>query len=92
MEVKQEQLPAVLPSKQTTSQSVPPVDVSDVAEACFENDRDRLREFLISWFDLSSSSQSWSRPGMSFAEKLWAHFYSSDLSGYARERGGIVEH
>ena len=56
-------------------------DCCDIAEACFENDRDRLREFIMSWLELSASSQDWFSPDMSFAEKLWAHFYSSDASG-----------
>ena len=29
--------------------------------ACFENDRNRLREFIISWFMLNSKKQSWYR-------------------------------
>ena len=32
--------------------------------ACFENDRNRLREFLISWFDLSANKQSWYRSAL----------------------------
>ena len=29
--------------------------------ACFQNDRDRLREFLISWFEISAKKQPWYR-------------------------------
>ena len=29
--------------------------------ACYQNDRDRLREFLISWFQISAKKQPWYR-------------------------------
>ena len=29
--------------------------------ACYQNDRDRLREFLVSWFQLSAKKQPWYR-------------------------------
>eukprot|EP00092_Neocalanus_flemingeri_P006533 GFUD01007043.1.p1 GENE.GFUD01007043.1~~GFUD01007043.1.p1 ORF type:complete len:334 (+),score=100.34 GFUD01007043.1:204-1205(+) len=48
-------------------------------DACYENDRNRLREFLMSWFLLSAKKQSWYSPGMSRGEELWGHFYSADL-------------
>eukprot|EP00090_Calanus_glacialis_P009747 TRINITY_DN18146_c0_g1_i1.p1 TRINITY_DN18146_c0_g1~~TRINITY_DN18146_c0_g1_i1.p1 ORF type:complete len:300 (+),score=69.35 TRINITY_DN18146_c0_g1_i1:195-1094(+) len=48
-------------------------------DACFENDRNRLREFLMSWFLLSAKKQSWYIPGMSRGEELWGHFYSADV-------------
>jgi len=48
--------------------------------ACFENDRNRLREFIISWFLLNSKKQSWYSHGMSYAEELWGHFYSMDTN------------
>ena len=35
--------------------------VSPLTAACFENDRNRLREFIISWFLLNSKKQSWYR-------------------------------
>lgn len=49
--------------------------------ACFENDRNRLREFIMSWFMLNSKKQSWYSHGMSYAEELWGHFYSMDSNG-----------
>merc|ERR1712106_1152802 len=49
-------------------------------DACFENDRNRLREFLMSWFLLSAKKQSWYIPGMSRGEELWGHFYSADVN------------
>jgi len=49
--------------------------------ACFENDRNRLREFIMSWFSLNSRHQSWYSHGMSYAEQLWGHFYSLDTNG-----------
>jgi len=48
-------------------------------DACFENDRDRLREFLLSWLLLSAKKESWYIPGMSRGEEFWGHFYSADL-------------
>lgn len=46
--------------------------------ACFENDRNRLREFLINWFQLMAPKQPWFSHGMSYAEELWGHFFSMD--------------
>jgi len=48
--------------------------------ACFENDRNRLREFLASWLLLSSKKQTWYIPGMSRGEELRGHFYSADTN------------
>jgi len=48
--------------------------------ACFENDRNRMREFMINWFKLSSPKQEWYSHGMSYYEELWGHFYASDVS------------
>jgi len=48
-------------------------------EACFENDRNRLREFLQSWLLLSAKKESWYISGMSRGEELWGHFYSADM-------------
>jgi len=48
--------------------------------ACFENDRNRMREFIINWFKLSSHKQEWYSRGMSYYEELWGHFYASDAS------------
>jgi len=50
-----------------------------IPDACFENDRNRLREFLISWASLSASQESWYTPGMTLGEELWGHFYSADI-------------
>jgi len=47
-------------------------------DACFENDRNRLREFLISWASLSAKKQPWYTSGMTSGEELWGHFYSAD--------------
>lgn len=47
-------------------------------DACFENDRNRLREFLMSWFLLSAKKQPWYISGMSRGEELWGHFYTAD--------------
>jgi len=47
-------------------------------DACFENDRNRLREFLISWSSLSAKKRSWYTPGMTHGEELWGHFYQAD--------------
>ena len=30
-------------------------------DACFQNDRDRLREFIINWFQISAKKQEWYR-------------------------------
>ena len=30
-------------------------------EACFQNDRDRLREFIANWFQISAKKQGWYR-------------------------------
>ena len=49
-----------------------------MTDACFENDRNRLREFIMSWFELNSRSQVWYSHGMSYAEMIWGHFYSLD--------------
>jgi len=46
--------------------------------ACFENDRNRLREFLVSWFNLSASKQDWYSHGMSYDEILSGHFTAMD--------------
>lgn len=43
-------------------------------DACFQNDRDRLREFIINWFQISAKKQNWYSAGMSSGEELWAHF------------------
>ena len=59
-EQEEHQTPVALPSKFKSSLTNSPSDDQfDIAEACFENDRNRLREFIMSWFDLSSSSQQW---------------------------------
>jgi len=50
-----------------------------IPDACFQNDRNRLREFLMSWFTLSAKRQHWYIPGMSRGEELWEHFYLADL-------------
>jgi len=50
-----------------------------IPDACFENDRNRLREFLISWASLSAKKQNWYTPGMTLGEELWGHFYTADL-------------
>jgi len=50
-----------------------------IPDACFENDRNRLREFLISWTSLSAKKQTWYTPGMTVGEELWGHFYSADI-------------
>jgi len=49
-----------------------------IPDACFENDRNRLREFLISWASLSAKRQHWFTSGMTFSEELWGHFYTAD--------------
>lgn len=49
--------------------------------ACFENDRNRLREFMISWFQLISKSQVWYSHGMTYPEELWGHFFNMDSNG-----------
>jgi len=49
--------------------------------ACYENDRNRLREFIMSWFELNSRGQAWYSHGMSYAEMIWGHFYSLDKNG-----------
>merc|ERR1712244_42199 len=43
-------------------------------DACFQNDRDRLREFLMDWFEISAKQQPWYIPGMSRGEELLGHF------------------
>jgi len=48
---------------------------------CLENDRNRLREFLISWLNLSSSRQPWYRHGISYSEILSGHFTAMDKNG-----------
>jgi len=48
--------------------------------ACFQNDRDRLREFLVSWLQLTARQQPWHTRGMSWAEIIWGHFYSLDTN------------
>jgi len=48
--------------------------------ACFENDRNRLLEFLVSWFNLSASKQDWYSHGMSSDEILSGHFTAMDVS------------
>jgi len=50
-----------------------------IPDACFENDRNRLREFLISWSSLSAKKQTWYTPGMTLGEELWGHFYTADI-------------
>lgn len=47
-------------------------------DACFENDRNRLREFLVSWLSLSAKKQPWYTPGMTAGEELWGQFYTGD--------------
>jgi len=42
--------------------------------ACYQNDRDRLREFLVSWFQISAKKQPWYSSGMSPGEELWGHY------------------
>jgi len=59
--------------QQNTLKKVP------IPDACFENDRNRLREFLISWASLSAKKQSWYTPGMTLGEELWGHFYTADI-------------
>lgn len=51
--------------------------------ACYQNDRDRLREFLISWFQISAKKQLWYSPGMSPGEELWSHFNA--ISNYQQQ-------
>jgi len=62
-------------------------------DACFENDRNRLREFLMSWFLISAKKQSWYSAGMSRGEELWGHFYSADLNkDLAMDTGELMEY
>jgi len=56
--------------------------------ACYQNDRDRLREFLISWFQISAKKQPWYSPGMSPGEELWGHFNAiNDKQGQSSKLG-----
>jgi len=55
-----------------TSKQVP------IPDACFENDRNRLREYFISWMSLTAKKQPWYTAGMGGAEEVWGHFYSAD--------------
>lgn len=48
--------------------------------ACFENDRNRLREFLVSWLDLSSRKHHWFSHGMTHNEILTGHFTGMDVN------------
>merc|ERR1719483_3047 len=50
-----------------------------IPDACFQNDRDRLREFIINWFQISAKKQSWYTTGMSRGEELWGHFHEIDI-------------
>jgi len=55
-------------------------------DACFQNDRDRLREFIINWFQIIGKKQTWHRPGMSWEEELREHFNVIDsLPGDSRQ-------
>jgi len=57
-------------------------------DACFQNDRDRLREFIINWFQIIGKKQTWHRPGMSWKEELREHFNVIDsLPGDSRQEG-----
>lgn len=47
-------------------------------DACFQNDRDRLREFIMNWFQISAKKQEWYSFGMSAGEELLGHFHSID--------------
>jgi len=58
----------------------PPRENVPLPDACFENDRNRLREFLMSWLLLSAKKQSWYIPGMSRGEEIWGHFYTADVN------------
>jgi len=46
--------------------------------ACFETDRNQLRDFLMSWFQLEAKKQVWYSPEMSYKEELISHFFSLD--------------
>jgi len=59
-------------------------------DACFQNDRDRLREFIINWFQIIGKKQTWHRPGMSWKEELREHFNVIDsLPGDSRQEGSV---
>lgn len=47
-------------------------------DACFQNDRDRLREFIMNWFQISAKKQKWYSPGLTAGEELWGHFNAID--------------
>lgn len=47
-------------------------------DACFQNDRDRLREFILNWFQISANKHQWYSPGMTSGEELLGHFTSMD--------------
>jgi len=54
--------------EETTAQPAP------IPDACFQNDRDRLREFIINWFQISAKKQEWYSSGMTPGEELWGHY------------------
>lgn len=47
---------------------------------CFQWERDALRKQIIAHFRHHVVDQSWYRPGLKHAEKLWARFYTCDTS------------
>jgi len=55
------------------------IKAEDIPVACFQNDRNRLREFIISWLQLVAPKEFWYSHGMSYSEELWSHFYSMDV-------------
>jgi len=65
-------------STSTTTTTITSQATVPLPDACFQNDRDRLREFIINWFQIIGKKQKWHRPGMAWEEELREHFNAID--------------
>lgn len=54
--------------------------------ACHQNERNRMREFLISWMSLTAEKQPWYNEDMGYNQIVYHHLNTSD-----KDRNGFVD-
>ncbi|XP_059095467.1 follistatin-related protein 1-like [Tigriopus californicus] len=54
--------------------------------ACHQNERNRMREFLISWMSLTAEKQPWYNEDMGYHQIVYHHLNTSD-----KDRNGFVD-
>lgn len=55
-----------------------------VPASCHQNERDRMREFLVSWMTLTAAKRKWYKQGMSYERMMELHFAEADYDGSGR--------